>query len=75
LILDARQELAAWLAKWGARDAKLCHLVEDHVAEALLQSILLICPWVEEHIEETLSFDRCPANTTSISRPPPYWSG
>ena len=38
---EARQDLAAWLAKWGKRYAKLC-------------------AWVEENIEETLSFYRLP---------------
>jgi transposase-like protein len=38
---EARQDLAAWLAKWGARYAKLC-------------------AWVEENIEETLTFYRLP---------------
>jgi putative transposase len=40
-IQEARQDLAAWLAKWGKRYAKLC-------------------AWVEENIEETLSFYRLP---------------
>ena len=34
---EARQDLNAWLAKWGTRYPKLC-------------------AWVEEHIEETLTF-------------------
>lgn len=34
---EARQDLAVWLNKWGARYAKLCR-------------------WVEENIEETLTF-------------------
>jgi len=38
---EARQDLAAWLAKWGKRYPKLC-------------------VWVEENIEETLSFYRLP---------------
>lgn len=38
---EARQDLAAWLSKWGARYPKLC-------------------AWVEENIEETLSFYRLP---------------
>jgi putative transposase len=38
---EARQDLAAWLAKWGKRYAKLC-------------------TWVEDNIEETLSFYRLP---------------
>ena len=38
---EARQDLAAWLLKWGKRYAKLC-------------------AWVEENIEETLSFYRLP---------------
>jgi len=38
---EARQDLAAWLSKWGKRYAKLC-------------------AWVEENIEETLSFYRLP---------------
>jgi putative transposase len=38
---EARQDLAAWLAKWGSRYPKLCS-------------------WVEENIEETLSFYRLP---------------
>src|SRR5438270_508971 len=41
LILEARQDLSAWLLKWGKRYAKLC-------------------AWVEENIEETLSFYRLP---------------
>jgi putative transposase len=39
---EARQDLAAWLAKWGTRYPKLC-------------------AWVEDNIEETLSFYRLPA--------------
>jgi putative transposase len=38
---EARQDLAAWLSKWGKRYAKLC-------------------AWVEENIQETLSFYRLP---------------
>jgi len=38
---EARQDLTAWLLKWGKRYAKLCS-------------------WVEENIEETLSFYRLP---------------
>jgi putative transposase len=38
---EARQDLAAWLLKWGKRYPKLC-------------------VWVEENIEETLSFYRLP---------------
>lgn len=38
---EARQDLSAWLSKWGKRYAKLC-------------------AWVEENIEETLSFYRLP---------------
>ena len=38
---EARQDLAAWLLKWGKRYVKLC-------------------AWVEENIEETLSFYRLP---------------
>lgn len=38
---EARQDLAAWLAKWGTRYPKLC-------------------AWVEENIEETLTFYRLP---------------
>jgi putative transposase len=38
---EARQDLAAWLAKWGKRYTRLC-------------------AWVEENIEETLSFYRLP---------------
>jgi putative transposase len=38
---EARQDLAAWLTKWGQRYPKLC-------------------AWVEENIEETLSFYRLP---------------
>jgi putative transposase len=38
---EARQDLSAWLNKWGKRYAKLCS-------------------WVEENIEETLSFYRLP---------------
>jgi Transposase, Mutator family len=38
---EARQNLSAWLLKWGKRYAKLC-------------------AWVEENIEETLSFYRLP---------------
>jgi putative transposase len=38
---EARQDLSAWLQKWGKRYAKLC-------------------AWVEENIEETLSFYRLP---------------
>lgn len=30
---EARQDLAAWLAKWGKRYAKLCAWVEDNIAE------------------------------------------
>ena len=40
-VQEARQDLAAWLAKWGKRYAKLC-------------------AWVEDNIEETLSFYRLP---------------
>jgi putative transposase len=38
---EARQDLSAWLLKWGKRYVKLCS-------------------WVEENIEETLSFYRLP---------------
>ena len=38
---EARQDLAAWLTKWGTRYPKLC-------------------AWVEENIEETLTFYRLP---------------
>jgi putative transposase len=38
---EARQDLVAWLAKWGTRYPKLC-------------------AWVEENIEETLTFYRLP---------------
>lgn len=38
---EARQDLSAWLLKWGKRYGKLCS-------------------WVEENIEETLSFYRLP---------------
>jgi putative transposase len=38
---EARQDLLAWLLKWGKRYTKLC-------------------AWVEENIEETLSFYRLP---------------
>src|SRR5690242_1082850 len=38
---EARQDLSAWLLKWGKRYSKLCS-------------------WVEENIEETLSFYRLP---------------
>jgi putative transposase len=38
---EARQDLSAWLLKWGKRYAKLCS-------------------WVEDNIEETLSFYRLP---------------
>ena len=40
-LSEARQDLAAWLAKWGKRYPKLCG-------------------WVEDNIEETLSFYRLP---------------
>jgi transposase-like protein len=40
-IEEARQDLAAWLKKWGSRYPKLCD-------------------WVEENIEETLTFYRLP---------------
>jgi transposase-like protein len=40
-IEEARQDLAAWIAKWGARYPKLVS-------------------WVEETIEETLTFYRLP---------------
>ena len=32
---EARQDLAAWLAKWGKRYAKLCSWVEDNIEETL----------------------------------------
>ena len=32
---EARQDLNAWLAKWGARYPKLCVWVEDHIEETL----------------------------------------
>lgn len=32
-IQEARQDLAAWLAKWGKRYAKLCAWVEDNIEE------------------------------------------
>ena len=38
---EARQDLAAWLAKWSSKYGKLCD-------------------WVEENIEETLTFYRLP---------------
>jgi putative transposase len=38
---EARQDLAAWLTKWGSRYSKLCE-------------------WVENNIEETLTFYRLP---------------
>lgn len=38
---EARQDVAAWLARWGKRYPKLCS-------------------WVEDNIEETLSFYRLP---------------
>jgi putative transposase len=44
---EARQDLSAWLLKWGKRYAKLCS-------------------WVEDNIEETLSFIDCPANIIRI---------
>jgi putative transposase len=40
-IEEAREDLAAWLKKWGARYPKLCD-------------------WVENNIEETLTFYRLP---------------
>lgn len=40
-LAEARRDLAAWLAKWQPKYAKLCG-------------------WVEEHIEETLTFYRLP---------------
>jgi transposase-like protein len=40
-IEEAKQDLAAWLKKWGKRYPKLCD-------------------WVEENIEETLTFYRLP---------------
>jgi putative transposase len=40
-IEEARQDLAAWLKKWGSRYPKLCD-------------------WVENNIEETLTFYRLP---------------
>jgi transposase-like protein len=40
-IEEAKQDLAAWLNKWGKRYSKLCN-------------------WVEENIEETLTFYRLP---------------
>lgn len=40
-IEEARQDLAAWLAKWGVKYQRLC-------------------TWVEDNIEETLSFYRLP---------------
>jgi transposase-like protein len=40
-VEEARRDLAAWIAKWGARYAKLV-------------------AWVEENIEETLTFYRLP---------------
>src|SRR5690242_4806025 len=32
-VQEARQDLAAWLAKWGKRYAKLCAWVEDNIEE------------------------------------------
>ena len=32
---EARQDLTAWLAKWGARYGKLCAWVEDNIEETL----------------------------------------
>ena len=40
-LQEARQDLAAWLKKWGQRYGKLCQ-------------------WVEDNIEETLTFYRLP---------------
>jgi putative transposase len=40
-INEARQDLAAWLKKWGQRYSKLCQ-------------------WVEDNIEQTLTFYRLP---------------
>ena len=40
-VQEARQDLAAWLTKWGSRYPKLCD-------------------WVENNIEETLTFYRLP---------------
>jgi putative transposase len=48
---EARQDLSAWLLKWGKRYAKLC-------------------AWVEENIEETLSFYRLPRqHHKNLNRP------
>ena len=32
---EARRDLSAWLAKWGARYAKLCAWVEENIEETL----------------------------------------
>jgi putative transposase len=40
-LVEVRRDIAAWLAKWQARHAKLCD-------------------WVEENIEETLTYYRLP---------------
>jgi len=40
-LVEARRDIAAWLAKWHARHSKLCD-------------------WVEENIEETLTYYRLP---------------
>ena len=34
-----------------------------------------LCAWVEENIEETLTFTDCPGSTISISKAPICWSG
>lgn len=34
-LQEARQDLAAWLKKWGQRYAKLCQWVEDNIEETL----------------------------------------
>ena len=48
-IAEARRDLAAWLAKWQAKYAKLC-------------------AWVEDNIEETLTFYKLPQQHHKVKK-------
>jgi putative transposase len=60
-LAEARQDLAAWLAKWQVKYPKLCAPLAPAGARCCAGGSSACCGgWVEENIEETLTLYRLP---------------
>src|ERR1700738_4434974 len=62
-LIEARRDLAAWLAKWSGKYSKLTGWVEENIEETLTPAFA-----------RAGSFIGCRASTISISNRPTCWN-